>query len=714
MDQYGLSLQPLAGADYKFYRDVVEYGADNTGKTDATEAINAAIKDGNQCGLKCGNTFVKEAIIYFPVSQACSLQNLVFNMPKATDDNKVTHVGIFMENGSGGFVSDLVFNGGSIGWRAGKETHSGRGGSTGQGIDSVSIIDSQIMNCPIGILTNTQNDKVNGPLNIVLDNLKLFNVETTVKNDTGDVILKGTDWVKLWAIGCRYKEYNGTYTSGEVDASKKGTDLLDINSRLTYKSRPQYENLRVDDFLIATEHSCKNDGTGDNTADINSFLEKVNKNGKIAYFPAGIYIVGGTVVIPTGSRVQGSSWSQIQGAGFYFNDLHNPRVVVQVGEKGDLPCGTLMCVLKELWIRIWMSKPAQNSSLMMHVFVLLSSFMSHHRPQAILRMSGYDWQIKSEGPSWFYGTGSENTVMYQYQLYGAKNPVPIAPLPFDPVKEFPGDPSFDKCEATSCEAAWALRIINSKSITLHSSGLYSFFQKYYQNCVSTHNCQERSLEVRGTMAQFSKMTPVKGKYTTSVEYGNRGTTTIGGREVPTFYTTVTTITLTIDPITTDGMPYSNINIIEEKTSASLTVLPSVDIAPIPVPMPDVDCTVSTSFTKPDQTITSVPTNTPTTTRPLPVWSTWPAQEVTPIEEEVKKPEPGKTPCNLWFFSFCLNRDDGKRLTLESPTGHIPTGPATPARNRSSSIMDDKATSPTLAPNHGWTRSYLNISQRGAY
>lgn len=192
------------------------------------------------------------------------------------------------------------------------------------------------MNCPIGILTNTQNDKVNGPLNIVLDNLKLFNVETTVKNDTGDVILKGTDWVKLWAIGCRYKEYNGTYTSGEVDASKKGTDLLDINSRLTYKSRPQYENLRVDDFLIATEHSCKNDGTGDNTADINSFLEKVNKNGKIAYFPAGIYIVGGTVVIPTGSRVQGSSWSQIQGAGFYFNDLHNPRVVVQVGEKGDV------------------------------------------------------------------------------------------------------------------------------------------------------------------------------------------------------------------------------------------------------------------------------------------------------------------------------------------------------------------------------------------
>lgn len=45
--------------------------------------------------------------------------------------------------------------------------------------------------------------------------------------------------------------------------------------------------------------------------------------------------VGSTVHIPTGSRVQGASWSQIQGAGAYFNDIFNPRVVVQVGEKGD-------------------------------------------------------------------------------------------------------------------------------------------------------------------------------------------------------------------------------------------------------------------------------------------------------------------------------------------------------------------------------------------
>lgn len=206
--------QPLAGSNYKIFRNVVDdYKSDNTGNKDTTEQINAAVQDGNRCGEECGNTFSQGAIIYFPpgkykicrpivqlyytqfigdaldpptiigcdkfegialidtdpyipggngqnwyinqnqffrqirnfvfdltemplstndhdqplvptgihwqVSQACSLQNLVFNMPKSSDKNKTTHVGIFMENGSGGFVSDLTFNGGNIGWRAG-------------------------------------------------------------------------------------------------------------------------------------------------------------------------------------------------------------------------------------------------------------------------------------------------------------------------------------------------------------------------------------------------------------------------------------------------------------------------------------------------------------------------------------------------------------------------------------------------------------------
>ena len=62
---------------YKFFRNVRDapYRATGNGGTDDTEAINAAILDGNRCGEECGNTFSMPAIIYFPVSNRI-IQNL--------------------------------------------------------------------------------------------------------------------------------------------------------------------------------------------------------------------------------------------------------------------------------------------------------------------------------------------------------------------------------------------------------------------------------------------------------------------------------------------------------------------------------------------------------------------------------------------------------------------------------------------------------------
>lgn len=66
--------QPLAGSDYKFFRNVVDdYKADNSGDTDTTESINAAIQDGLRCGKDCGSTTTKGAIVYFPVRRPKSL-----------------------------------------------------------------------------------------------------------------------------------------------------------------------------------------------------------------------------------------------------------------------------------------------------------------------------------------------------------------------------------------------------------------------------------------------------------------------------------------------------------------------------------------------------------------------------------------------------------------------------------------------------------------
>jgi hypothetical protein len=71
------------------------------------------------------DNYVMEATgIHWQVAQATTLQNLKFVMPSA--GNNVTHRGIFSENGSGGFVSDLEFEGGDIGWRAGSQQYTAR------------------------------------------------------------------------------------------------------------------------------------------------------------------------------------------------------------------------------------------------------------------------------------------------------------------------------------------------------------------------------------------------------------------------------------------------------------------------------------------------------------------------------------------------------------------------------------------------------------
>jgi glucan 1,3-beta-glucosidase len=56
--------------------------------------------------------------IHWPTAQATSLQNLVLRMSSASGTQ---HEGIFIESGSGGFVTDIVFNGGMNGATFGKE-----------------------------------------------------------------------------------------------------------------------------------------------------------------------------------------------------------------------------------------------------------------------------------------------------------------------------------------------------------------------------------------------------------------------------------------------------------------------------------------------------------------------------------------------------------------------------------------------------------------
>jgi glucan 1,3-beta-glucosidase len=62
--------------------------------------------------------------LHWQVAQATSLQNIQFNMKPKSDTNK--QQGIYMENGSGGFMADLTFNGGGLGMSVGNQQFTTR------------------------------------------------------------------------------------------------------------------------------------------------------------------------------------------------------------------------------------------------------------------------------------------------------------------------------------------------------------------------------------------------------------------------------------------------------------------------------------------------------------------------------------------------------------------------------------------------------------
>ncbi len=120
--------------------------------------------------------------------------------------------------------------------------------------------------------------------------------------------------------------------------------------------------------------------------------------------------------------------------------------------------------------------------------------------------------IESQGPSWFYGTAAEHSILYQYQLLGAQNiylghmqtetpyfqAKPSALSPYT-IGKFPADPIYDDCDPNSyCAEAWALRALNSSNIFIYSAGFYSFFQNYDQTCVPEENCQLRLIQTSYT------------------------------------------------------------------------------------------------------------------------------------------------------------------------------------------------------------------------
>jgi len=456
--------------------------------------------------------------MHWPTSQATSLQNIVFRMPQTPD---VVHVGLFIEEGSGGFMTDLTFIGGDVGASMGNQQYTMRNfkfegcktaiyqiwnwGWTYSGLEinncqigidmsandngklnvgSVTLLDSNFNNVGVAIKTAwTASSTPAAAGSLVMENIQLNNVPVAVQGSNGATLLAGGNTlIRAWGNGHSYTPSGFSDFIGAIAPNPRPAVLLS-NGRYYTRSKPQYENLPASSFLFLRDFGARGDAAADDTAALQNAINAAVSQGKILFLDYGLYRVTDTIRIPPSAKIVGESFPVILSAGPNFNDINNPRPVVQVGafsgqqgqvELSDFIVSTQNRQAGAVCIEWNLASPAGAPSGMWDVHVRIGGFTGtqqqigeclktpgnptvregcvvaymamhvtkkakglymencwlwtadHDIDEAantqITIYTGRGLYIESEeGPLWLWGTGSEHHVLYQYQLHNTRN-----------------------------------------------------------------------------------------------------------------------------------------------------------------------------------------------------------------------------------------------------------------------------------------------------
>ncbi|KKY34444.1 putative glycoside hydrolase family 55 protein [Diaporthe ampelina] len=552
----------------------------------------------------------KGAGIHWQVAQATSLQNIHFNMVQGGDAAN-QQKGIFMDNGSGGFMSDLSFTGGGIGMFIGNQQFTTRnltfskcntaiymnwnwvwtlkdvkidscglgldlstGGPGAQTVGSALFLDSTITNTPIGVNSSyaTTQTGTNGTL--IIENVDMTTgVDIAIKDaSSGATILPGNQKVANFVQG---NTVSGATAVKAVQASQstaaKPESLLNSAGGVFTRSKPQYETVPAANFVSVKSAGAKGDGQTDDTAAIQKAMDSLTAD-QILYFDHGAYIVTDTVKVPKDIKITGEIWPLIMAKGANFANMEAPRPVFQVGQPGDTGAVEMTDLMFEtagpapgaimiewnlkassqgaagMWdvhnriggsagTDLLVGQCAKNNGtahganeacegafMMMHITNSASDvylentwfWVADHdlEPTAnsaqIDIYNGRGVLIESQGPVWLYGTSSEHSVLYNYQLVNASAVYmaliqtetayfqgnPVAPTPFT-INATYTDPNFDGV-ASKAARTWGLRVVDSKDVFVYGAGLYSFFDDYNQECLATADCQDNMVSIESS------------------------------------------------------------------------------------------------------------------------------------------------------------------------------------------------------------------------
>lgn len=295
-----------------------------------------------------------------------------------------------MDNGSGGWMEDLIFNGGNYGFLSGNQQFTSRnmtfnGCQTAIyqnwnwvwtyksltindcpiGIDmttggevittgSMVVQDSVFNNVGVGMLTYfSSNSTPTAAGTLVLDNVDFVDTPSAIAYPNGTIILEGNQNVPSFLQGRVYSAYDsqehiGNLTCYEPTANSarvqqlagappKSESLLTPSGTFVERSRPQYEGVPVESFVSILDYGCKGDGVSDDTACVQGYFDSI-LDSEVAFIDHGAYVIRETIKVPTNIKMVGEIWPlfMIDGSSSTFSDINNPQPAFQVGQPGDV------------------------------------------------------------------------------------------------------------------------------------------------------------------------------------------------------------------------------------------------------------------------------------------------------------------------------------------------------------------------------------------
>ncbi|OAA68257.1 Pectin lyase fold protein [Niveomyces insectorum RCEF 264] len=247
------------------------------------------------------------------------------------------------------------------------------GGPSAQQVGSITVLDSQFTNVDTALLTAYEVG-VSRPAaagSVILENVVADNVGAVVAaSSTGQVLLAGSPGASLtvaaWGQGNRYVPTgptafqnaflgavrppsllasSGGHSNHTCTCGDHGTHSHNDNSKAggggggggvpgAYyaRSKPQYEELGVGNFVSVRAAGACGDGHTDDTAALQAAINNATQTNRVVYIDYGLYLVTVPLVVPPGARIVGEAYPMLlAGGSAAFADAAHPQALLRVG-----------------------------------------------------------------------------------------------------------------------------------------------------------------------------------------------------------------------------------------------------------------------------------------------------------------------------------------------------------------------------------------------